>query len=119
MRVPVIARRDERLSRSTVPDRDPIAFYSTMSFLRLCQCDHLALFGLRHLELRQRRARMTEKHVPIALADAHASMAERHIPSAVVHRPARAGAQEVDQKLLLTIRESSSRHSSVSSSRAQ
>ena len=65
--------------------------------------DHVALFGLGHLELRQGRGRMTEEHVPVALADAHASVGEHHVPAAVVHRGARARAEEVDQELLLTL----------------
>src|ERR1700730_4497191 len=65
--------------------------------------DHVALFGLGYLELRHGRARVPEEHVPVALADAHASMAERHVPAAVVHRPARARAEEVDQQLFLAL----------------
>src|SRR5712692_4271642 len=65
--------------------------------------DHVTLFGLGHLELRQGRGRMTEEHVPVALADAHASVGEHHVPAAVVHRPARARAEEVDQELLLAL----------------
>src|SRR5207244_10630865 len=42
--------------------------------------DHVALFGLGHLELRQGRGRMTEEHVPVALADAHALVDEHHVP---------------------------------------
>src|SRR2546426_9463117 len=44
---------------------------------------------------------MTEEHVPIALADAHASVGEHHVPAAIVHRSARTLAEEVDQELLL------------------
>src|SRR2546425_3331991 len=33
-------------------------------------------------ELRQGRRRMTEEHVPVALADPHASVGERHVPAA-------------------------------------
>src|SRR3989441_3120585 len=65
--------------------------------------DHVALFGLGYLELRQCRARVAEEHVPVALADAHASMTERHVPTPVVHRPARTRAKEVDQQLLLAL----------------
>src|SRR3989441_12617911 len=65
--------------------------------------DHVALFGLGYLELRQCRAGVAEEHVPVALADAHASMTERHVPAAVVHRSARARAEEVDQQLLLAL----------------
>src|SRR5207244_12257615 len=65
--------------------------------------DHVALFGLGHLELRQGRGGMTEEHVPVTLADAHASVGERHVPAAIVHRSARARAEEVDQKLLLAL----------------
>src|SRR5687767_10789641 len=79
-----------------------MALFDDVLLEALDQRDHLALFGLRNLELRQGRAGMTEEHVPIALADAHASMAERHVPPAIVHGPARAGAEEVDQELLLT-----------------
>src|SRR6266849_2162501 len=65
--------------------------------------DHVALLGLGYLELRQCRAGVAEEHVPVALADAHASMTERHVPAAVVHRSARARAEEVDQQLLLAL----------------
>jgi hypothetical protein len=63
----------------------------------------MRLFGLGHLEFREGRGGMTEEHAPIALADAHASVAERHVPPAIVHRSARARAEEVDQELLLTL----------------
>src|SRR2546426_5775172 len=63
--------------------------------------DHVALFGLGHLELREGRGGMTEEHAPIALADAHASVGEHHVPAAVVHRSARTRAEEVDQELPL------------------
>src|SRR5215471_12352772 len=43
---------------------------------------------------------MTDKHVPIAVADAHAPVGERHVPPAVVHRSARARAEEIDEELL-------------------
>ena len=46
---------------------------------------------------------MTEEHVPVALADAHASVDEQHVPAAIVHRSARARAEEVDQELLLAL----------------
>src|SRR5205807_10392322 len=59
--------------------------------------NHVALFGLRHPELRQRRRRVTEEYIPVALADTHSPMAERHVPAAVVHRSASARAQEVNQ----------------------
>src|SRR5437667_823631 len=65
--------------------------------------DHVALFGLGHLELRQGRGGMTEEHVPVAFADAHASVGEHHVPAAIVHRSARARAEEVDQELLLAL----------------
>jgi hypothetical protein len=65
--------------------------------------DHVALFGLGHLEPGQGRGSMTEEHVPVALADAHASVGEHHVPAAIVHWPARARAEEVDQELLLAV----------------
>src|SRR5438094_3762319 len=65
--------------------------------------DHVALFGLGHLELRQGRGGMTEEHVPVAFADAHASVGEHHVPAAIVHRSARTRAEEVDQELLLAL----------------
>jgi hypothetical protein len=46
---------------------------------------------------------MAEEHLPIALANAHTSVAERHVPTPIVHRTARAGAEEVYQELLLAI----------------
>src|SRR5262249_11391603 len=42
-----------------------------------------------------------EEHLPVALADAHAPVGERHVAAAIVHPPARARAEEVDQELLL------------------
>src|SRR6266404_2671437 len=64
---------------------------------------HLALLGLGHLQLRQGRAGVTEEDVPVTFADAHAAVAEQHVPAAVVHRSARARAEEVDQELLLAL----------------
>jgi hypothetical protein len=46
---------------------------------------------------------MTEKHVPIVLVDAHPSVSEGHVSATVVRRSARAGAEEVDEELLLTL----------------
>src|SRR5271155_1101593 len=63
--------------------------------------DHVALFGLGHLELRQRRGRMAEERVPIALADAHALVSEHHVPAAIARWSARACAEKIDQELLL------------------
>src|SRR3989454_12254696 len=65
--------------------------------------NHVTLLGLGYLKLRQGRGGMTEEHVPVALADAHASVGERHVPAAIVHRSARARAEEVDQELLLAL----------------
>src|SRR5207245_8723171 len=69
----------------------------------LNKLDDLALFGLGHLELRQGRCRMTKKDVPVALADAHASVSEGHVPAAVVRWSASAGAEVVDEELLLAL----------------
>src|SRR5882672_1748011 len=69
----------------------------------LHEADHLALFRLRHAELRQGRRRVAEKRAPVALADAHSPMAERHVAAAVVPRSPCARAQEVDQQLLLPL----------------
>src|SRR5262249_29999991 len=44
---------------------------------------------------------MSEEDVPVAFADPHAAVGEHHVPAAVVHRAARARAEEVDQELLL------------------
>jgi hypothetical protein len=63
--------------------------------------DHVALFGLGHLELRQGCGGMTEEHVPVAIADAHASVDEHHVPAAIVHRSARARAEEIGEEVLL------------------
>jgi hypothetical protein len=43
---------------------------------------------------------MAEKHVPIAIANAQASMRECHVPAPIIHRSARARAEEVDEELL-------------------
>ena len=44
---------------------------------------------------------MTEEHVPVALAYAHASVAKRRFPTAIVHRSASVRTEEVDQELIL------------------
>src|SRR6266545_7620745 len=78
--------------------------YSTLNalfFETLDKRDHIALFGLGHLELRQGRGGMPEEHVPVALADTHASVGKHHVPAAIVHRSARARAEEIDEELLL------------------
>src|SRR4030095_14645408 len=46
---------------------------------------------------------MTKKHVPIALVDVHAAVSERHVPAAVVRWSARAGAEVVNEELLLAL----------------
>src|SRR5207249_5478594 len=51
----------------------------------------------------QGRCRVTEKDAPVALTNVHPSMAELHSPAAVVHRAARARAEEVDEELLLSL----------------
>jgi len=74
--------------------------FDNLGLETLHEGDDLSLFVLRHFELCQRRRRMTEKRIPIALADAHAAMADPHLSPAVVHWPAGARAQEIDQQLL-------------------
>src|SRR5262245_51385152 len=69
----------------------------------LNELDQLCLFRLGYLELRQGLSRMTKKHVPIALVDAHASMSEGHVPAAIVHWPTRTGAEVVNEELLLAL----------------
>ena len=54
--------------------------FNAFFFETLNKRDHVALFGLRHLELRQGRGGMTEEHIPVAIADAHASVDEQHVP---------------------------------------
>jgi len=44
---------------------------------------------------------MTEKDIPVALADLHTPVCECHVPAALVHRSARVCAEEVDEELLL------------------
>jgi hypothetical protein len=46
---------------------------------------------------------MTEKHVPVALADAHASVGEHHVPAALVHRSAGARAEALSLAILRTV----------------
>ena len=43
---------------------------------------------------------MTEEHVPVAFADAHAFVHERHVSAPIIHWAARARAEEVDEELL-------------------
>src|SRR5271156_1688929 len=59
------------------------------------ECDYVALFGLRHLELRQGRGGVSEKHVPVALTDLHAPVSHQHFSAPVVHGCTRALAQEI------------------------
>ena len=54
--------------------------FNAFFFETLNKRDHVALFGLRNLELRQGRGGMTEEHIPVAIADAHASVDEQHVP---------------------------------------
>src|SRR5262245_14877168 len=77
--------------------------FDDVFFEALDKRDDLALFGLGDLELRQGCGSMAEKHLPIALADAHASVGERHVPTTVVHRSAGARAEEIDQQLFLAL----------------
>jgi hypothetical protein len=44
---------------------------------------------------------MPEEQVPVAIANAHASVDKQHVPTAIVHRSARARAEEIDEELLL------------------
>src|SRR5262245_7244397 len=67
----------------------------------LDECDHVALLSLRHLELRQGRGGMAEENGPVDLADAHPLVSEQHVPATIVHWPARACTEVVDQKLFL------------------
>src|SRR5262252_2174962 len=75
--------------------------FSDLLLQALDERDHLVPLAFGDVELRQGRARMAEEHLPVALADAHAAVRERHVAAAIVHRPARARAEEVDQELLL------------------
>src|SRR5213596_3937681 len=84
-----------------IGEEDPL--FDDLLLETLDERDHVALFGLGYLELRQGRGGMTEEHVPVALADAHTPVDEQHVPAAVVHRSARARAEEVDQELLLAL----------------
>jgi hypothetical protein len=46
---------------------------------------------------------MTEEHVSVALASAHAPVSEHHVSAAIIHRSTGARAEEVDQELLLAL----------------
>jgi hypothetical protein len=75
-----------------------------MSFLKaLYEGDHLALFGLGHLELFQGLGCVPEEYVPITLSDADPAMRKLQISTAVVDRTAGAPAQVVDQELQFTL----------------
>src|SRR5262244_410435 len=73
---------------------DTPALFDDVRLEALYERHDVPLLGRRHLELLERRGRMAEEPLPVALADAHAPMAERHVPAAVVDRPSRAGAEE-------------------------
>ncbi len=90
-RPPARAPRSQRRSASLL--------FNNLFLETLNERDHVALFGLGHLELRQGCGGMTEEHVPVAIADAHASVGEHHVPAAIVHRSARARAEEIDEEL--------------------
>ena len=47
--------------------------------------DHITLFGLGYLELRESCGSMAEEHFPVAIADAHTSVGERHVSTAIIH----------------------------------
>src|SRR5271163_3973102 len=69
----------------------------------LDECDYIALFGFRHLELRKSRSGVSEEHVPVALIDLHATVSQQHFSTPVVDRSTCALAQEINQKLLLAL----------------
>src|SRR5271154_548493 len=69
----------------------------------LDECDYIALFGFRHLELRKSRSGVSEEHVPVALIDLHATVGQQHFSAPVVDRSTCALAQEINQKLLLAL----------------
>jgi hypothetical protein len=91
----------ESLKRLVGKREMPTSTFNAFFFETLNKRDYVALFGLRNLELRQGRGGMPEEHVPVALADTHASVGKHHVPAAIVHRSARARAEEIDEELLL------------------
>src|SRR5262249_22621834 len=80
-----------------------MALFDDVLLEALDEGDDLASLGGGDAELGQGVAGMTEEDVPVALADAHAAVGEGHVPSAVVHGPAGARAEVVDEELLLTL----------------
>jgi hypothetical protein len=46
---------------------------------------------------------MTQEHIPVTLADAHATVGKHHVPAAIIRRSARARAEEINQQLLLAL----------------
>src|SRR5277367_112100 len=69
----------------------------------LDECDYIALFGFWHFELRKGGSGVSEKHVPVALADLHATMGQQHFSTPVVDRSTCALAQEINQQLFLAL----------------
>src|SRR5277367_2340570 len=69
----------------------------------LDECDYIALFGFRHLELRKGRSGVSEEHVPVALADLHATVDQQHFSAPVVDWSTGALAQEINQQLFLAL----------------
>jgi hypothetical protein len=77
----------ESLKRLVGKREMPTSTFNAFFFETLNKRDYVALFGLGNLELRQGRGGMTEEHIPVAIADAHASVDEQHIgPPALAQR---------------------------------
>src|SRR6516225_2139456 len=101
---PSIVMNSRRFTRSPRRQAREVAkrssTFDAFFFEALNKRDHLTLFGLGHLELRQGRGGMTKEHVPVAIANPHASVREGHVPAAIVHWSTRARAKKIDEKLL-------------------
>ncbi len=69
-----------------------------MSFLRFCTKATISPFAVSG-ELRQGRARVIKKHVPVTLADAHSAVGQQHVAPPVIDRPSGARAKVINQKL--------------------
>src|SRR5262245_3755777 len=78
--------------------------WSRLDDVRLCalyERDDLVALGLRNPKGVERGVQVSPERRPIALVDLHSAVERLHVPSGVVERPARAGAQEIDQELRL------------------
>src|SRR3954451_462466 len=66
------------------------------------ESENLGAFRRRDLEDGEAGLDMAKKNLPVALVDPHSLVRNLHVAAGVVERPARRGAQKIDQQLFFT-----------------